>query len=154
MKLRVGVIGTGFGSQVQIPAFQAHPRAEVVAVASGTPGKAAQVAARFGIPQAFDRYEDLVRTDLDLVSITPQPVVHETPVPAVEEKGRISSRQLGMLRKLVNEKLDGDWNAFDSSCKQRFGRATAYLTTKEASSLISELIRGNNNGNHTRTAAR
>ena len=32
--LRVGVIGTGFGRQVQIPAFAAHPRTRVVAVAS------------------------------------------------------------------------------------------------------------------------
>ncbi len=81
---------------------------------------------------------------------TPQPILHETPVPATDEKGRISSRQLGMLRKLVNEKLDGDWNAFDASCKQRFGRATAYLTTKEASTLISDLLGGGSNGHHSR----
>jgi len=82
------------------------------------------------------------------------PVVHETPVPATEEKGgRITSRQLGMLRKLCNEKLDGDWNAFEATCKSRFGRATSYLSSKEASTLISELI-GGHNGNHSRTAAR
>jgi len=84
---------------------------------------------------------------------TPQPIVHETPVPATDEKGRISSRQIGMLRKLVNEKMAGDWSAFETSCKQRFGRATSYLSTKEASTLISELI-GGNNGHNTRTAAR
>lgn len=49
MKLRVGVIGTGFGSQVQIPAFQAHPRAEVVAVSSHSPGKAARIAEQFSV---------------------------------------------------------------------------------------------------------
>lgn len=76
MKLRVGVIGTGFGSQVQIPAFQAHPRAEVVAVSSQTPGKAAKIAEQFGIPRAFDHYEDLVTADLDLVSITSPPMLH------------------------------------------------------------------------------
>lgn len=74
--LRIGVIGTGFGRKVQIPAFQAHPRARVVAVASATPGRAAEVAARFDIPHAFDRWEDLIRADLDLVSITPHPVWH------------------------------------------------------------------------------
>jgi len=83
---------------------------------------------------------------------TPLPVNHETPVPAVEEKGRISSRQLGMLRKLVNEKLDGDWNAFDASCKQRYGRATAYLTMKEASGLISDLLGGGSHGYQSRSA--
>jgi len=88
MTLRVGVIGTGFGSQVQIPAFQAHPRACVVAVASGTPGKAAAVARRFEIPHAFDRWEELVRADLDLVSVTPQPVWHHPMSLAAIDRGR------------------------------------------------------------------
>jgi predicted dehydrogenase len=75
-KLRVGVIGTGFGSLVQIPAFRAHPRVEVVAVASGQPGKARRVADAFGIPHAFDAYADLTAADLDLVSITAPPSLH------------------------------------------------------------------------------
>lgn len=76
MKLRVGVIGTGFGSQVQIPAFRAHPRVEVVAVASGTPGKARVAAERFEIPYAFDDHTELMNVDLDLVSITTPPHLH------------------------------------------------------------------------------
>lgn len=86
--LRVGVIGTGFGRAVQIPAFAAHPRARVVAVASATPGKAAQVAAQFGIPHAFDDWRDLVRAELDLVSITPQPVHHHGMALAAAAAGR------------------------------------------------------------------
>jgi len=88
VRLRVGIIGTGFGSQVQIPAFRAHPRAEVVAVASGTPGKAARVASRFGIPHAFDDWRDLVRVDLDLVSITPPPAHHHPMALAAVRAGR------------------------------------------------------------------
>ncbi len=91
----------------------------------------------------------------DVPNQTPtlQPIVHETPVPATDEKGRISSRQLGMLRKLVNEKLDGNWNAFDASCKQRLGKAVTYLTTKEASGLISELLgEGESHGHQSRSA--
>ena len=53
-RLRVGMIGTGFGSLVQIPAFRANGRAEVVAVASGTPGKARKTADTLGVPHAFD----------------------------------------------------------------------------------------------------
>ena len=75
-KLRVGVIGTGFGTTVQIPVFQAHPRVEVVAVASGQPGKARTVADRFGIRHAFDAYAELAAADLDLVSITAPPHLH------------------------------------------------------------------------------
>src|SRR3989475_12418971 len=77
MKLRVGVIGTGFGAEVQIPAFLAHPRVEMVAVTSGTLGRAREVAGRFKIPQAFDDYRDMVaKADLDLVSITSPPDTH------------------------------------------------------------------------------
>jgi predicted dehydrogenase len=86
--LRVGVIGTGFARQVQIPAFAAHPRVRVVAVASATPGKAARVAAEFGILRAFDDWRELVRTDLDLVSITPQPSTHHEMVLAAAAAGR------------------------------------------------------------------
>jgi predicted dehydrogenase len=75
-KLRVGVIGTGFGSTVQIPAFRANPRVEVVAVASGQPGKARQVADSLGVPHAFDDWADLAAADLDLVSITTPPHLH------------------------------------------------------------------------------
>jgi predicted dehydrogenase len=86
--LRVGVIGTGFGRQVHIPAFAAHPRAKVVAVASATPGKAAKVAAEFNIPHPFDDWQDLVRDELDLVSITPQPVTHRVMAVTAAEAGR------------------------------------------------------------------
>jgi predicted dehydrogenase len=75
-RLRVGVIGTGFGAVVQIPAFRAHPRVEVVAVASSRPGKAREVADRFEVPRAFDDWQALVDADLDLVSITTPPHLH------------------------------------------------------------------------------
>jgi predicted dehydrogenase len=75
-QLRVGMIGTGFGSLVQIPAFRAHGRAEVVAVASGTPGKAKKTADTLGVPHAFDDWRKLVAADLDLVSITTPPSLH------------------------------------------------------------------------------
>lgn len=87
MALRVGVIGTGFGAQVQIPGFQAVPRVQVAAVASATPGKAAQAASRFDIPHAFDHWEELIEADLDLVSITPQPVWHRPMSQAAAERG-------------------------------------------------------------------
>jgi predicted dehydrogenase len=75
-RLRVGVIGTGFGALVQVPAFRANPRVEVVAVASGTPGKAQRTAQTLGVPHAFDDWTDLVAADLDLVSITTPPALH------------------------------------------------------------------------------
>lgn len=87
-KLRVGVIGTGFGASVQLPAFRAHPRVEVVAVASGQPGKARTVADRFGVRHAFARYDELVAADLDLVSITTPPFLHHAMALAAVAAGR------------------------------------------------------------------
>src|SRR5437879_8573755 len=76
-KLRVGVIGTGFGAEVQIPAFLAHPRVDAVAVASGTPGRERQVACRVEIPHAVGDYRARVATaELDLISITSPPDTH------------------------------------------------------------------------------
>ncbi|HEX2500837.1 MAG TPA: Gfo/Idh/MocA family oxidoreductase [Methylomirabilota bacterium] len=87
-RLRVGVIGTGFGSLVQIPAFRAHPRAEVVAVASGTPGKAKKAADAFGVPHAYDDWRKLVAAELDLVSITTPPALHHAMALAAHDAGR------------------------------------------------------------------
>ena len=87
-RLRVGVIGTGFGALVQIPAFRANARAEVVAVASGTPGKAKKTADAFGVPHAFDDWTRLVAADVDLVSITTPPNLHHPMALAAFDAGR------------------------------------------------------------------
>jgi predicted dehydrogenase len=87
-KLRVGVIGTGFGSTVQIPAFRANPRVEVVAVASGQPGKARRIADSFGVPHAFDDYTKLAAAELDLVSVTTPTHLHHPMVMAAIAAGR------------------------------------------------------------------
>jgi predicted dehydrogenase len=87
-KLRVGVIGTGFGSTVQIPAFRANSRVEVVAVASGQPGKARRVADSFGVAHAFDDYAKLAAADLDLVSITTPTYLHHPMAMAALAAGR------------------------------------------------------------------
>ena len=87
-KLKVGVIGTGFGSTVQIPGFRANPRVEVVAVASGQPGKARKVADSLGVPHAFDDYAKLAAADLDLVSVTTPTHLHHPMVMAALAAGR------------------------------------------------------------------
>jgi predicted dehydrogenase len=87
-KLKVGVIGTGFGSTVQIPGFRANPRVEVVAVASGQAGKARRVADSFGVAHAFDDYAKLAAADLDLVSVTTPTHLHHPMVMAALAAGR------------------------------------------------------------------
>ena len=72
---RVGIVGSGFGVKVHLPAFAAHPRFEVVALAS--PNRAAEVAIERGIPHAFRSCaEMLAGCELDAVSIAAPPFTH------------------------------------------------------------------------------
>ncbi len=67
----VGLIGSGFVADLHAVAFRLVPEAEVLAVASPTPGKAAHFAAEHGIPQAFTDYRDLLAVkDIELVTVS------------------------------------------------------------------------------------
>ncbi len=69
-KIGVGIIGTGFGVNVQLPGFAAHPDFRVVAVTSRTPGRAAAIAAEHGIPHAFEDWRRLVsHPEVRLISV-------------------------------------------------------------------------------------
>jgi len=77
---RVGVIGTGFGSNVHVPAFKAAPEFEVVAIVSGHVENTERVAREHGIGWWGDDYRTMLRevSDLDVVSIaTPGGLHHE-----------------------------------------------------------------------------
>jgi myo-inositol 2-dehydrogenase/D-chiro-inositol 1-dehydrogenase len=69
--VKVGLIGSGFVADIHAHAFQQFvPNAEVVAVASPTPGKAARFAKERGIPNAFEDYRDLLAMrEIDLVTL-------------------------------------------------------------------------------------
>jgi predicted dehydrogenase len=85
--IRVGVIGTGFGSLVQIPGFQRSPGVEVVAVASGRVERAREVAERFGLAGYADYRQMLAEQQLDLVSIATPPYLHHEMALAAIERG-------------------------------------------------------------------
>jgi hypothetical protein len=72
---RIGIVGAGFGVSSHLPALLAHPRFEVVALAS--PSSAARVAAERGIPHAFRScFEMLGGCELDAVTIASPPFAH------------------------------------------------------------------------------
>lgn len=87
-KLRVGLIGTGFGKSTQMPGFQARDDLEVVAVCSGHLAKAQATAREYHIPNAYDDYQAmLARERLDLVSIVTPPYLHEAMTLAALQAG-------------------------------------------------------------------
>jgi predicted dehydrogenase len=59
-KVKVGLVGSGFIADIHAAGFQMVPDAELVAVASPTPGKAAHFARERGIGRAFEDYRDLL----------------------------------------------------------------------------------------------
>lgn len=77
-KLKVGIIGTGFGALVQAPGFRMHPDCEVVALAGvHRAGRAAEHAAKLSIPRAYDNWQEMLEQEnLDLVSVASAPHLH------------------------------------------------------------------------------
>jgi myo-inositol 2-dehydrogenase / D-chiro-inositol 1-dehydrogenase len=77
-KLKVGIIGSQFEADIHAASFQIMPEeAEVVAVASPTPGNAAQLAERYGIPRVFLDYRQmLAEKDIDMVTIAAPNSLH------------------------------------------------------------------------------
>src|SRR5579872_4958344 len=74
-KIRVGIVGTGFGALVHAPAYQAHDAFELVAIAS--PNRAQSVAKERGIKNAFPSLEAMLDgVELDVVSIASPPYAH------------------------------------------------------------------------------
>lgn len=74
-KIGVGIIGVhptqGWAGMAHIPALQALPDYQVMALTSRTQALAEQAADKFGVPHYFTRYEDLLALpDVELVVIT------------------------------------------------------------------------------------
>src|ERR1700687_5679691 len=87
--LRVGVIGTGFGSTVHIPAFKASDDFEVVAVVSRRRENAERVAREAAIGWCSDDYRAMLsEVDLDVVSIATPGGLHHEVVLAAAAAGR------------------------------------------------------------------
>lgn len=96
-KIGIGIIGTGFGQIIHIPALQIHPDTEVVAVYHRDRSKAQQIADKFGIAHACDRIADLLAIpEVDAVTISTPPSFHYE-----QAKAAIEARKHVLLEKPV-----------------------------------------------------
>ena len=76
-KIGIGVIGTGFGRRVQIPAFLACENVEIASIASGLIENARETAAESGAKHfTADWRETVAHANVDLVCITTPPLLH------------------------------------------------------------------------------
>jgi predicted dehydrogenase len=83
--IRVGLIGVGWGSVVQTPAFRMVPAFEVAALCSRRPERAASAGEKLGIDDVSTDWESFVRRDdLDVISIcTPVDLHHQQAMAAI-----------------------------------------------------------------------
>jgi myo-inositol 2-dehydrogenase / D-chiro-inositol 1-dehydrogenase len=77
-KVKVGIIGSQFEADIHAASIQMMPEeAEVVAVASPTPGNAAKLAKKYSIPRVFLDYREMLKEpDIEMVTITAPNSLH------------------------------------------------------------------------------
>jgi len=72
--IRLGIVGSNYGRTVQLPAFRADPRCEVVALAGSNAVRTAEFARDAGIPKAYGGWRALVEDpDVEAVAIATLP---------------------------------------------------------------------------------
>lgn len=75
-KLRIGIVGVGFGTTVHVPGFVSEG-AEVVAICSRTKERVENAARELDIPNVFTDYRDMLKMDdLDAVTVVTPPSSH------------------------------------------------------------------------------
>jgi predicted dehydrogenase len=88
-KIGIAIVGTGFGRQIHIPAFQYHHRTEVVAIYHRDADKAKTIADTHNVPRAIDNFETLLALpEVDAVSISTPPFLHYDMAKAAIEAGK------------------------------------------------------------------
>jgi predicted dehydrogenase len=86
--LRAGLIGCGFISQQHIPAWQASPDAELVAVCDANRARAEERAQQFGIEKVYEDVETMLASEqLDCVDIATRPESHKALATLAAERG-------------------------------------------------------------------
>jgi len=83
---RVGIIGTGWGARVQVPAFR-EAGLEVVAIAGQNAERTKRIASELDL-DAFDEWRALVDANLDLISIVTPPSEHLAMATAALDAGK------------------------------------------------------------------
>lgn len=74
-RIQIAVVGSGFGSQVHVPAWRSDPRCRVIAICARDLSHAQAAAARLEIPHATNDWRELLKLDLQAISIATPPTV-------------------------------------------------------------------------------
>ncbi|MHB1294341.1 MAG: Gfo/Idh/MocA family protein [Anaerolineae bacterium] len=79
--VRIGIIGAGgIARAAHMPGYLAQKDVQVVCVSDVAPGRAAEFAQEFGIPRAYESYQQMLeQEELDGVSVCTPNLVHKDP---------------------------------------------------------------------------
>jgi len=83
---RIGIIGTGWGARVQVPAFR-EAGLDVVAIAGHNAERTRRAAEQLGI-EPFDDWRALIKSNVDLVTIVTPPSEHLQMAMAALDNGK------------------------------------------------------------------
>lgn len=85
---RVGIIGTGWGTRVQIPAFR-RAGLEIVAIAGRDPDKTSRLAREHEVPNGYGDWRRILdHEEIDLVTVVTPPFQHLEMASAVLDAGK------------------------------------------------------------------
>ncbi|MHC4460212.1 MAG: Gfo/Idh/MocA family protein [Planctomycetota bacterium] len=89
-RVKVGIIGSQFEANIHAESFRLMPdEAEVVAVASPTPGNAEKLAKKYDIPRVFTDYKQmLAEDDIEMVTIAAPNYLHARMTIDAAESGK------------------------------------------------------------------
>lgn len=87
-KIRVGIIGTGFGAKMHAPLMRHHEGYEVVAISSVYRGNRSEIEQSTGIKNIYMNWQEMLhQEELDLVSVVSNPLHHHEMVLKTFEHG-------------------------------------------------------------------
>ena len=88
-RLRIAVVGTGFGARIHLPALRASGRFEVAALVGRDPDRTRAAADRLGVPAACASLDEALATvELDAVTIATPPATHAALAIAAARAGK------------------------------------------------------------------
>lgn len=109
-RVKVGIIGSGFEADIHAASIQMVPHeAEVVAIASPTPGNAELLARKYGIARAFVDYREMLKEpDIEMVTITAPNRLHARMTIDIANAGKhvVCEKPLCMTLAEADEMID------------------------------------------------
>jgi len=109
-KVKVGIIGSGFEADIHAASIKILPEdAEVVAVASPTPGHPEALAKKYGIPQVFHDYREMLKEeDIEMVTINAPNYLHCAMTRDIAEAGKhvVCEKPLALTLEECDEMID------------------------------------------------